>query len=111
MEHDTASVTLVFLVSNYFKEHNLPYEIVPNASDSYPFTAVRLRGGITGRKHDDWLGWIYETEFKTFNWSMNRIDGLMKHISAHDPEFFPKLNAWLPECITLLKNEAVNRIV
>lgn len=101
MEHNTAGLTLVNLVTSYIKEHNLPYEIVldKDARGDSPQYGLKPHSRIPGRSpQDDWIGWIYDTEFKSYDWAVNRTTGVIKHISAHDPEFFLKLEAWLPEC-------------
>jgi hypothetical protein len=111
VEHDTVSVTLVFLVEEYIKNRDLPYIVVPSAITQIPEAGIRPKASIPFRSRDeayytnDWLGWIYETEFKTFNWGMNAESGVIKQISAHDPEFFVKLEAWLPECDEMWRKE------
>lgn len=106
MEHDTARITLAALIEDYLKKHELPYYIVHDAAQLTPRSAIKARGGINGcPPNNDWLGWVYETDFKTYNWDMNKETGVIKHINAHDPNFFKKLEEWLPQCVILWENE------
>ena len=108
MEHDTACVTLAVLIEDYLKKRDLPYYVVHEAGP-VTMSAIKPRGGIKGCGQNDWLGWIYGTDFKTYNWSMNKDTGIVKHISASDPDFFSKLEEWLPQCVVLWQNEESTR--
>lgn len=88
-------VTLSQLIELHFKKCRLPYEVVPS-----PFThSLGPSSGVKKKGQVSWLGWIYETDFRTFNHSdKSAPGGVIKQLYAADPEFFNKLLKWLPEC-------------
>lgn len=87
---DNTDVTLVALIQEYLEKRNLPYRVINSNMIREP------KAGIFGT--NIWLGWIYETQFKSYNHRSGVPDGLIKLLDASDPDFFAKLEAWLPEC-------------